>query len=92
MKTCNDCDHARFVAGNLKARLCRGAPPQVVLIPAPPPNREHQIQYLFPMVEPATEACGMFKPRPNVFDIRTGKPLQFNPDVGVVADREPAKA
>jgi hypothetical protein len=61
MQTCGQCAHGKLLKDNLQQRVCKGAPPQLVLIPGP--GGSVQMIPAFPNVGVNDEACGAFKPR-----------------------------
>lgn len=56
---CGNCKHGRVVNGDLTKRVCRGAPPQPVLMPAG--MGKVQIQFHWPLVDATDEGCGLYK-------------------------------
>lgn len=59
MKTCGQCEHGKAIPEDLTKRACKGAPPQIMLLP----NRlgQVEIKQVFPTMNSTEEACGLFK-------------------------------
>ena len=58
MDKCGACAHAKPIPGNLMQRVCRGGPPQIIVLPGP---QGIVMQTAFPNVGVGDEACGAFK-------------------------------
>ena len=58
MNTCMTCQFATVVPKDFSKRTCRGAPPQLVVVPTP---QGPAIQTMFPNVEVNQPACGTYK-------------------------------
>ena len=64
MKTCGTCEHAKTNPGlPLGGRLCKGAPPQAILVPVQGQAGVWQLQWVWPPVATQDEACGAWKPK-----------------------------
>ncbi len=50
--------HGNIVKQDLTKRICRGAPPQVVVMPV---QGGMQVQHHWPLVDSADEGCGLYK-------------------------------
>lgn len=55
---CANCKWADPLKEDLTKRVCRGAPPQIVVLPMP---GGLQIKHHWPMVESKGPICGMYK-------------------------------
>lgn len=58
INSCGTCAHARLFPDDMTKRICRGGPPQLVVMPTP---RGPAIQTMFPVVNATDEYCGSFK-------------------------------
>ncbi len=67
IQKCSTCKHGRIIQQDLTKRVCRGAPPQAVVLPD---RGSISIQYVWPVVEASDEGCGMY--RPSLDTINTG--------------------
>ena len=63
-KNCGSCMHSRLVPTDIRQRICRGVPPQIVPIPTGP--GQMQLKHVWPTVESADEGCGLHKERINI--------------------------
>lgn len=62
MKTCGTCEHAKFAKElPLGTRLCKGGPPQALLLPTPAGGVD--LKYVWPLVAVKDEACGAWDAR-----------------------------
>ena len=83
MKTCGTCEYAKIAVGlPLGGRLCKGAPPQAILVPAGQPGA-WQMQCVWPPVTTSDEACGAYKRNAGEGGPYTRLPL---PEVGKALD------
>ena len=55
---CGQCTYASMLPKDFLKRGCRGAPPQIVVLPTP---QGPQMQMMYPIVLATDEACGAFK-------------------------------
>lgn len=55
---CGNCVHSRIVKQDLTQRICRGAPPQIVIMPVPGGVQQ---QHHWPVVDAGDEGCGLYK-------------------------------
>ncbi len=63
MKTCGNCIFGAVVSQDLTKRVCKGMPPQVVIMPTP---QGAQMQFHFPVVESAQAGCALHKGKINI--------------------------
>jgi hypothetical protein len=79
MTTCKDCRWASVIPSDLKHLTCRGAPPQILLVPARGPNGQPSMsmQLMNPGVSIDNPICSLFKEKPVV--TLTEKPWQRKP-------------
>ena len=75
MKTpkCGNCKHAHIEPSNIKILTCKGAPPQVAIVPTGP--GQVQVRQFWPSVSHNDEPCGAYVPRITIFDSGTGKDI-----------------
>lgn len=60
IQTCGNCKHAAVIKEDFTQRICRGAPPQVVVVQTP---RGAGLQCHWPIVPVDGPTCGAFKPK-----------------------------
>lgn len=53
-KNCGNCSFASTVPQDLKIRVCKGGPPQAVLM-------ANGLQFVYPIVQPENAPCGFHK-------------------------------
>lgn len=75
MNRCGDCQHARSVPENLTQRICKGAPPQIVIVPAAPGRLD--IKHMWPTILAGDEGCSLFDSKPSIIDVTTGKVIDI---------------
>ena len=84
MKTCGTCENAKINPGlPLGGRLCKGAPPQAILVPVQGQPGVWQMQCVWPPVATSDEACGAYKRNAGDDGPYTRIPL---PEVGKALD------
>jgi hypothetical protein len=60
-ETCGSCRFGLAIKENLLQVSCHGAPPQIVVVPAP---GGYGISLQYPNLERATPACGLWQAKP----------------------------
>lgn len=60
IEQCGNCRHAALVKEDLTIRSCRGAPPQLVVLPTP---KGLNVQPMWPAVKATEQICGAYKPK-----------------------------
>lgn len=64
IETCGNCKYSRIKdAANLMLRVCKGGPPQVVIVPK---GNQLVAEIMWPNVNAAEEGCGLWKPKLSV--------------------------
>lgn len=58
MTTCGTCQHGKLVVQDMTKRDCKGAPPQLVVLPA---KGGVSVQIMYPRINASDEACGAYK-------------------------------
>lgn len=58
MNTCGMCTHGALWPQDVTKRVCRGGPPQIVVVPTP---KGPAVQNMFPLVNASDISCGAFE-------------------------------
>ena len=58
IKRCGQCHFGKIISQDLTKRLCHGAPPSAIQIPAP--GGQMTLKMARPVVSVSDEACGLF--------------------------------
>lgn len=63
-RRCSNCEHSRINPQDMNSRICRGAPPSIVMVPIMTARGQAlQQQAHYPVVGATDEGCGTFKPK-----------------------------